>query len=227
VGSHGADAFSGHGPLILLLAPNNLACHQSPSHGRLKASVDSRTYERRGAMAKKGTATAKLNVLLLKSTFTDFDDALKDDHSLTRVPLKKVIGDASALYVKTPHQNPPSWAKFLTPVATTQLQLANASSSAVLFVKVKTRVFAFCFGHGRTELKPEASVNGFGLKVALNRVDPAKLRSVDARTLENGSRRSGSKRAAMRTRTRLASTLLETYSDRSWGSPTIPSLRRR
>src|SRR5579871_6690478 len=137
-------------------------------------------------MANRTMPTAKLNVLLLKDSLKSFADALKADHSLTEVGVNATIGDASALYVKEPHANPPSWQKFLDPIAAKKLKLANASSSAVLFVRVKKRLFAVCFGHGRTELRDEAPEHGFGLKVALNRVDPSKLRSVDARTLENG-----------------------------------------
>lgn len=137
-------------------------------------------------MAKKGIPVAKLNVLLLKRSVKKFSDALKPDHSLSEVTLEKTIGDGSALYVKEPHNNPPTWQKFLAPIAAEQLKLANASSSAVLFVQTEKRIFAFCFGHGRSELKGDAAENGFGLKVALNRVHPSKLRSVDARTVENG-----------------------------------------
>lgn len=137
-------------------------------------------------MAKKGTPTAKLNVVLLKASFADFEGALRDDHTLTESKLKNPIGDASALYIKEPHSNPPSWAKFLAPVSVAKLSLANASSSAVLFVQAAGRHFAFCFGHGRNEIRPEAIESGFGLKVTLNRVDPLKLRSIDAKTLENG-----------------------------------------
>lgn len=137
-------------------------------------------------MTKKGIRTAKLNVLLVKSTYKTFEDALRDDHSLSKVRLKQKIGNGSALYAKKPHQNPPSWAKFLVPIAAETLQLANASSSAVLFVKSGKRILAFCFGQGRSELKPEVAEPGFGLKVALNTVDPERLRSADARTLEHG-----------------------------------------
>ncbi len=138
-------------------------------------------------MAKKSsTPTTKLNVVLLKKSVTDFEAALKDEHSLTEVPLNKTIGDLSALFVKAPHNNQPNWQRFLTPVSAKKLSLANASSSAVLFIKADQRIFAYCFGHGRTEIRPEEIENGFGLRVALNRIDPNKLRSLDVRTLENG-----------------------------------------
>jgi uncharacterized protein (TIGR04141 family) len=130
--------------------------------------------------------THKLNVVLLKSVCKSFVDALKEDHSLVASKLKSQIGDGSALYVKAPDTNPPTWQKFLQPVASGNLALANASSSAILFVQSDNRILAYCFGHGRTELRPELIENGFGRKVALNRVHPLKLRSIDARTLENG-----------------------------------------
>lgn len=137
-------------------------------------------------MAKKSPSIAKLNVLLLKSSCKTFKDALRDGNSLTETGLKYTVGDESSLYVKAPHNNPPSWAKFLTPIASGQLNLANASSSAVLFVKASKRIFAFCFGQGRSELKNDVAEPAFGLKVALNTVDANKLRSADARTLEHG-----------------------------------------
>lgn len=135
---------------------------------------------------KKGPPVAKLNVLLLKSSCKKFADALRAGHTLTDTKLKNKIGDESALYVKAPHKNPPSWAKFLAPIANGKLNLANASSSAILFVKSGTRIFAFCFGQGRSELKNDIAEPAFGLRVALNTVDAKKLRSADARTLENG-----------------------------------------
>ncbi len=138
-------------------------------------------------MAKKnGPPVAKLNVLLLKTSCKKFGDALRTGYTLTETKLKNRIGDESALYVKAPHKNPPSWAKFLDPIASGKLNLANASSSAILFVKSGTRIFAFCFGQGRSELKNDISEPAFGLRVALNTVDAKKLRSADARTLENG-----------------------------------------
>lgn len=137
-------------------------------------------------MARANMPTVKLSVVLIKPAYKKFKDILKDDHALAEIPLKQPIGDLSALYVKEPHQNPPSWSKFLEPISTKRLVLANASSSAVLFVEVDGRIFSFCFGHGRTEIKQEAIVHGFGLKATLNRVNPNKLRSLDSRTLENG-----------------------------------------
>lgn len=138
-------------------------------------------------MAKKNEVpVAKLNVLLLKASCSTFADALRDGHSLTKAGLNTKIGEDSVLYVKAPHNNPPSWASFLEPISKDQLNLANASSSAILFVKSDSRIFAFCFGQGRNELKNDITEPAFGLRVALNTVDANKLRSADARTLENG-----------------------------------------
>ena len=60
----------------------------------------------------------------------------------------------------------------------------NASNSAVLFIKSSSRIFALTFGHGRHLLKQESFERNFGLKVALNTVNPQKLRSIDLRTFE-------------------------------------------
>jgi uncharacterized protein (TIGR04141 family) len=56
------------------------------------------------------------------------------------------------------------------------------ATSAVLFVELPRRLYVYCFGHGNAFLNPEMIDHEFGLRVALNAVDPQKLRSVDTRT---------------------------------------------
>ncbi len=64
-------------------------------------------------MARKGGPTAKLNVILLKTSVKKFVEVLKTDHGLSPIKLSKAIGDSSALYVKRPQNDPPAWQKFL------------------------------------------------------------------------------------------------------------------
>jgi uncharacterized protein (TIGR04141 family) len=53
-----------------------------------------------------------------------------------------------------------------------------------LFCHHGKNVFALTFGYDRTTLNPECYEENFGLRVVLNTVDPEKLRSVDAQSLD-------------------------------------------
>src|ERR1017187_3733856 len=58
-------------------------------------------------------------------------------------------------------------------------------TSAVLIVPTAKRLFAITFGSGRSILKAETTEERFGLKVTLNAVDPAKIRSVERLTVDS------------------------------------------
>lgn len=61
----------------------------------------------------------------------------------------------------------------------------TASISAVLVVQYQDRFFALPFGYGRTLLAPNSWVRDFGLKVTLNKIDPAKIRSIDSKVYDD------------------------------------------
>lgn len=132
-------------------------------------------------MTKKKTHA--LSILLLKDHITCFDDAVKD-------PLNASLSisldgcDAKLFYKSTP-THPPTWARLFAPVATTELsELKNAGAAAVLLIKTQTNYFAITFGYGKSLLQPDCFEENFGLKVVLNSVDPDKIRSVDAQSLD-------------------------------------------
>jgi uncharacterized protein (TIGR04141 family) len=52
-------------------------------------------------------------------------------------------------------------------------------------VSHENRIFAISFGYGKNLLAEACWIQDFGLKVTLNRVDPSKLRSIDAKTYED------------------------------------------
>jgi len=57
----------------------------------------------------------------------------------------------------------------------------------VVFLKAVGRWFAISFGLGHVKLDPACVEHDFGLRVVLNSVDPAKLRSADLRTPDENS----------------------------------------
>ncbi|UTD06345.1 TIGR04141 family sporadically distributed protein [Treponema denticola] len=62
--------------------------------------------------------------------------------------------------------------------------MKNQSTRAILFLKTKSRIFAFTFGYGRCLLRDELIVNDFGFRIAINAIDPKQIRSLDTAKLE-------------------------------------------
>jgi len=94
----------------------------------------------------------------------------------------------AALYIKPANEKVPSWVAFLESATAGPItDVTNISTGALLFIAVgedPQRIFAISFGYGHTMLKPDSFETSFGLKVALNSVNPDRLRSVDARAVE-------------------------------------------
>lgn len=142
------------------------------------------------------TKTQRLSLRLLKDSVPDIEDALRNKNALKKYPMKPGLGFASTLFVKEPEGRNPDWATFLSPGLTAAQQrkletMQSQSVSAVLFVEGKLqrkkRIVAVIFGHGRFLLDDNCSVPDFGLKVALNAVNPDNLRSIDAATVDDNT----------------------------------------
>ncbi|MCX5801838.1 MAG: TIGR04141 family sporadically distributed protein [Candidatus Eisenbacteria bacterium] len=126
-----------------------------------------------------------LTVLLIKEHLQTCDDALKAPDTLAKYNLRLDLPFEGAFYVSRPHRKTPPWVQFVREGITDEIApLENVSSAAVLFVQACSRIFAFTFGYGRNLLKPDCFEMDFGLKVALNTIDPDRLRSLDVRTFE-------------------------------------------
>lgn len=131
-------------------------------------------------------STQAYTVYLLKDTVTKFADAIDDDKKPNAYPLIPEFGISGTLFVGDQKQATPNWVSLLAPYLQTQIGRAfTANISAVLMLEYEKRIFAFTFGHGKSLLVDSSWVRDFGLKVTLNRVDPSKLRSIDAKTYED------------------------------------------
>jgi uncharacterized protein (TIGR04141 family) len=126
----------------------------------------------------------RLSVMLLKSSVSGCEDALKEEKHAKSLSLD-IGGIPASLYYKQNPQNAPSWVKlFKQSVGDSLDELKNSGTLAALLLTCSKRIFALTFGYGRSLLKPDCYEENFGLKVVLNTVDPDKLRSVDAHTLD-------------------------------------------
>jgi uncharacterized protein (TIGR04141 family) len=128
----------------------------------------------------------RVNFFLLKEGLRPPDGVIKDDRTVSSYESDESLPFSATLYLAPVRSREPGWLAFLRPTfASAMGGLRNSSTSAVLCFESAGRGFAVTFGHGRSLLNPASYEPDFGLKVALNTVDPDKLRSVDLRVLDD------------------------------------------
>lgn len=126
-----------------------------------------------------------LSIYLLKSDVATPREALRADLEELTEHAFTAPGQEGRLYVAPVHEREPDWVGLLRPVTEPPLQVQTQSTSAVLVLHASGRWFALTFGHGRTLLDSSRYERRFGLKVALNTVDPALVRGAQARTFND------------------------------------------
>jgi uncharacterized protein (TIGR04141 family) len=126
----------------------------------------------------------KLTFLLLKPGVSQ-DEALKIDRDYSAHVVPALTTRDAILIVHAPPVHSPRWLAYLERHVRDGLgEIHAAGASAVLFVDARGRTLALTFGGGRHLLDADATVEDFGLKVVLNTVDPERLRSVDAKNID-------------------------------------------
>lgn len=129
--------------------------------------------------------THSLTVYRLKSHIESIDDALRDPEAVRRHAFQ-IDGREGIFIAKPSDPHPPDWLPFIQPISGGLLDDARVSVAfAVAFIPIDDRWFALPFGYGRSLLQPYALEQNFGLRVAVNAVDPTKLRAVDALSLDS------------------------------------------
>lgn len=147
------------------------------------------------------TRIAALTVFLLHKEITEPEAALggEPDEELEEVELRDDLPFEARLFVRRPPTRHPWWETFLARGTAARFTIPVRNAGAILFVRAQKHLFAFTFGTGRFSLDTRSYERDFGLRVALNAVDPQSLRSVDMQTIEEltllrrvqASRRSG------------------------------------
>jgi uncharacterized protein (TIGR04141 family) len=125
-----------------------------------------------------------LTIFLIKEEVAKPEGVLDNPGKLTQH--KVSLGKTPALlYTKRSDLHLPGWAQFLTPIINVDgLGLKVRSSSALLLVVVKKRIFAIAFGYARHFLRAGTYEERFGLYVTLNSVDENKILAVDRDSLD-------------------------------------------
>lgn len=128
----------------------------------------------------------RLNVFLLRDV-SDFADALDtedSDHPAQQIEVLAGEGLDARFYWRAKSGRTPDWLKFLAPVLEEVPTIHMASSSGLLVLRREGHFFALTFGYGRSMLDHSKVVHRFGLRVALNTIDPAQIRSLDTKTYD-------------------------------------------
>lgn len=127
-----------------------------------------------------------LTIFLIKDNIFEFNDCMKSPNNLSNSKLKAIFGMEGIIYYCDSKKKPPRWKPYLDQWATETIDISdNASNKAIMLVKVQNRIMAVVFGYGRSFLKEECIERNFGFKVALNTINPNKMRSVNAATIED------------------------------------------
>lgn len=127
-----------------------------------------------------------LTIFLIKDYVVDLEDCLKTQDTLSQSSLKAKYGMEGSIFYCDSCRKLPRWKPYLDELAAGRIDISeNASNKAVMLVRVEHRIMAIVFGYGRSFLKEECIERNFGFKVALNTINPNKMRSINAATIED------------------------------------------
>lgn len=131
-------------------------------------------------------AFSRLTVFLLREGCGSPSDYVRTDKGAIEVPLAAGFGTAGSAFYVPSSPGTPEWVSELNSVLSAQIaNVRSASASGVLILSVSSRWFAVSFGYGRSLIDPALIQRQFGLRVGLNLIDPAQLRSLDTKTFED------------------------------------------
>ena len=127
-------------------------------------------------------ATKSLSVYLLKQDVTSDIEALKPDRLDIRTYDVSAGETQGTIFAQVQDPRVPQWLSLLGPHMEPSADDRTMSSNAVFVLQAAGRRFALTFGSGWTMLDPRRYERRFGLRVALNSLDPSLLRGAQART---------------------------------------------
>ena len=167
-----------------------------------------------------------LTLYLIKRSEPDPWRLVKHSQTLGHYPVATPSGKTWSLFVDRAHLKPPRWADFFLP----QIPLSEfglvGTASGLLLVPGDGLWWALTFGQGRHLLLDGLYVEGFGLRVVLNSLGEASIKSLDKETFDmiaGHSRQQASREVGT------AEFGLDIERDLLWavtGSPSDPALGR-
>lgn len=136
----------------------------------------------------------KLTFYLFNESVRRFEDAVirekfVGDESFQEVEIKSELSFEARLYFQQNRPTTPKWLGFFLPHCDiSEEEVQNRTNSMLMLAKAKDRIFGITAGFGFTAINRNKLEMGFGLRVTLNEVDPAKLKLVDSRKIDTTTR---------------------------------------
>lgn len=112
------------------------------------------------------------SIRLLKQNFS-IEAGMKKSHKF-RID-ESLIYPEAIVYISDVSPSKPLWADTWD----VKGEVKSVTSGAVIFLKFNDRVFCFTYGCGHHQLNKASFEPDFGLKIALNCIDPLKVKSID------------------------------------------------
>ena len=132
----------------------------------------------------------QFNVYLFLPEVREFEQVFREgqlppDGPYEEVPLKSPVPFEARAYLFRNKPTVPPWLEFFGAHCEfrDQAEIFNQTNSFVFVLKSEERLFALTHGQGYLALNAALTVPGFGLRVALNAIDPEKIRSTESRNL--------------------------------------------
>jgi len=123
----------------------------------------------------------RLSIYLVKEAFTQDNQLIHLEKANTPITLAR-LEQKARLYIKRElPRAPPAWTKLFLADPNVPADAFGKGNmvGAVAVVESEERLFLLTFGSGHHLVKDESIERDFGLRVTLNSVSPAKLRSLD------------------------------------------------
>lgn len=131
----------------------------------------------------------RLTIYLLRRTVADLDRAILERHiengTYTEIRSTADLPFPCRAWLQQNKETEPRWLEWLsTAFDLEDVELANRSNSVVLALEAGGRRFALTFGYGFGAIDRSLVEPDFGLRVALNVVNPRALDTLNTRTLD-------------------------------------------
>jgi len=125
-----------------------------------------------------------ITVYLSKDEFNSAQEVLKSDVSYSEVAVNVGDSNLGTLFLMNSKPKLPPWASFFTEIVSREKIGLNQSTGALFIVEELGHLFLITFGQGRHLIRPECIETNFGLRAALNILEPESIRSLDKSSLE-------------------------------------------
>jgi len=133
---------------------------------------------------REKTRKVDLTIYLAKDNYDSADQVLKPNELCSKFTVNAVDEELGTLFIRRSKSNAPRWAILFSDIVPTEQIGRNQSTGALLVVKEQGHLFLLTFGQGRHLFKIGCIETNFGLRAALNILEPESIRSLDKSSLE-------------------------------------------